>query len=78
VPRPRKSEGFDAGKKVQDRKRHIVTDSLGHLVGLVFPGADIQDRDGAVVVLNDIRHRYPWLRHVFADAGYDGKSSRGS
>lgn len=65
--------GFDAGKKIKGRKRHIVTDTLGHLVGLVVHGADIQDRDGAVAVLNDIRHRYPWLRHVFADGGYSGK-----
>ncbi|SNB55117.1 Transposase [Arboricoccus pini] len=40
--------GFDAGKKIKGRKRHIVTDTLGHLVGLVVHGADIQDRDGAV------------------------------
>lgn len=64
--------GFDAGKKIKGRKRHIVTDTLGHLVGVVVHGADIQDRDGAVEVLNSIRHRYPWLRHVFADGGYGG------
>jgi hypothetical protein len=39
--------GFDAGKKINGRKRHIVTDTLGHLVGLVVHGADVQDRDGA-------------------------------
>lgn len=64
--------GFDAGKKINGRKRHIVTDTLGHLVGLVVHGADVQDRDGAVVLLASIRHRYPWLRHVFADGGYGG------
>lgn len=68
--------GFDAGKKIKGRKRHIVTDTLGHLVGLVVHGTDIQDRDGAVAVLNDIRHRYPWLRHVFADGGYGGGKLR--
>ena len=39
--------GYDAGKEVKGRKRHIVTDALGVLVGLAVQGADIQDRDGA-------------------------------
>jgi transposase len=64
--------GFDAGKKVKGRKRHIVTDTLGLMVGLVVHGADVQDRDGAPEVLRSIRARWPWLRHVFADGGYAG------
>lgn len=64
--------GFDAGKKVRGRKRHIVTDTAGYLVGLVVHDASIQDRDGAVAVLASIRRLYPWLRHVFADGGYAG------
>lgn len=40
--------GFDAGKKIKGRKRHIVTDTEGHLVGLQVHAADIQDLDGAV------------------------------
>ncbi len=63
---------YDAGKKVNGRKRHIITDTQGHLVGLVVHAADIQDRDGAPLVLASIRSAYPWLRHVFADAGYAG------
>lgn len=70
--------GFDAGKMVKGRKRHIVTDTLGLLVGLMVHGADIQDRDGAPAVLNSIRRSYPWLRHVFADAGYAGPKLRGA
>ena len=54
------------------RKRHIVTDTQGHLVGVVIHAADIQDRDGAPLVLSSIRSAYPWLRHVFADGGYAG------
>lgn len=68
--------GYDAGKKVQGRKRHIVTDTLGLLVGLVVHGGDVQDRDGAPEVLKSIRARQPWLRHVFADAGYAGPKLR--
>ena len=64
--------GFDAGKKVKGRKRHIVTDTEGHLVGLQVHAADIQDRDGAPDLLASIRYLYPWLRHLFADGGYAG------
>ncbi|WP_454652094.1 IS5 family transposase [Bradyrhizobium liaoningense] len=65
--------GFDAGKKVNGRKRHILTDTQGLLVGAVVHAADIQDRDGAPDVLAGIRHAFPWLRHVFADGGYAGR-----
>jgi len=64
--------GYDAGKKVKGRKRHIVTDTNGFLVGVVVHEANIQDRDGAVPVLQSIRRFYPFLRHVFADGGYAG------
>ncbi len=68
--------GFDAGKKVKGRKRHIVTDTEGHLVGLQVHAADIQDRDGAPDLLASIRYLYPWLRHLFADGGYAGDKLR--
>lgn len=64
--------GYDAGKKINGRKRHILTDTLGLMVGLVVHPANIQDRDGAPDVLRQIRTRYPWLRRVFADGGYAG------
>jgi transposase len=51
--------GFDAGKKIKGRKRHIVTDTQGLLVGAVVHTADIQDRDGAPDVLASIRHNFP-------------------
>lgn len=64
--------GYDAGKKVKGRKRHIVTDTYGFLIFILVHAADIQDRDGAVDVLAAIRHRFPWLHHIFADGGYAG------
>jgi len=70
--------GFDAGKKVKGRKRHIVVDTLGLLVGVVVHAADVQDRDGAPAVLKSILKRWPWLRHVFADGGYAGPKLRGA
>ena len=68
--------GFDAGKLVKGRKRHIVVDTGGLLVGAVVHSADIQDRDGAPLVLGAIRSAFPWLRHVFADGGYAGPKLR--
>ena len=70
--------GYDAGKKIKGRKRHIVTDTLGLLVGLIVHSADIQDRDGAPDVLKSIRHRFPRLRHLFADAAYTGPKLEGT
>jgi transposase len=70
--------GYDAGKKIKGRKRHIVVDTLGLMVGLVVHSADIQDRDGAAAVLKTILKRWPWLRHIFADGGYAGPKLRGA
>lgn len=70
--------GYDAGKKIKGRKRHIVTDTLVFMLVVVVHGADIQDRDGATTVLKFLRYRFPWLRHIFADGGYAGDKLRGS
>jgi putative transposase len=69
--------GFDAGKKIRGRKRHIITDTIGHLVGAIVHHAGIQDRDGAPDVLKSVKSLYPWLRHVFADGGYAGPKLNG-
>jgi len=68
--------GYDAAKKIKGRKRHIITDTIGLLIGFVIHSADIQDRDGAPFVLQSIRHTHPWLRHVFADGGFAGPKLR--
>lgn len=68
--------GYDAGKRIKGRKRHIVTDTVGLLIGLVVHSAGIQDRDGAPDVLKAVASRYPSLRHVFADGGYAGPKLR--
>ena len=64
--------GFDAGKKIKGRKRHILTDTTGLMVAAMVHEASIQDRDGAVPLLASIRSCMPWLRHVFADGAYAG------
>lgn len=65
--------GYDAGKKIQGRKRHILVDTLGLLWCVVVHTADVQDRQGAKTVIAKIRHRLPRLRLVWADGGYAGQ-----
>jgi putative transposase len=65
--------GFDAGKKVNGRKRHLLTDTLGLPLWLVVHAANVQDRDGLGLVCASIRRRFPWLQQLFADAGYQGE-----
>jgi transposase len=64
--------GYDAAKKVKGRKRHIVTDTIGLMVGAAVHPADVQDRDGAPLVVEAIHDLFPWLRHLFADSAYAG------
>lgn len=68
--------GYDAGKKIRGRKRHIATDTVGHIVAAVVHPADIQDRDGAPLVASRIRSLFPWLRHLIGDGGYGGQKLR--
>ncbi len=65
--------GYDAGKCIKGRKRHIITDTDGRLVEAVVHPADIQDRDGGPLVAKALKYKYPWLRHLFADGGYSGQ-----
>jgi transposase len=64
--------GYDAGKKIDGRKRHILTDTIGLPVAMFVHPADIQDRDGAPALQARARSSFPWLRHIFADGGYTG------
>jgi putative transposase len=64
--------GFDAGKRIYGRKRHIVTDTNGLLLAVHVHPANVQDVHGAVPLLERLRRRFPKLRHVFADRIYRG------
>ena len=66
------SRGYDAGKKVNGRKRFIITDTLGLLVGVTVLAASWQDRDGAKTALLGVYLATP-IRHVFADQGFAGR-----
>ena len=68
--------GFDAGKKIKGKKRHILVDSLGLLIHALIHPADIQDRDGGVLVMSTMFGMFPFLKRLFADAGYQGSKFR--
>jgi len=65
--------GFDAGKKIKGRKRHILTDTEGNMLGSLTHTANIQDRDGAPDVIAYAQESFPTLAHLFADGGYAGE-----
>ena len=65
--------GYDAGKKIKGRKRHIVTDVTGLPLAIRIQSADTQDRDGALDVILEARSRYETLKHLWADGGYAGR-----
>src|SRR5208283_3336563 len=66
--------GYDAGKKIVGRKRHIAVDTDGRLLAVNLTTADISDSAGAQPILDAIRKRWPWIKHFFADGAYDRRT----
>ncbi|MGB9315069.1 MAG: IS5 family transposase [Pseudolabrys sp.] len=64
--------GYDAGKKIKGKKRHILVDTVGLLLHAIVHPADIQDRDGGVLVMATLFGMFPFLKTLFADSGYQG------
>jgi putative transposase len=64
--------GFDGGKKVNGRKRHILVDTMGLVLKAVVHPADLHDREGGKLVLGSLGEQFPRLVHVWADQGYAG------
>lgn len=62
--------GYDGGKKVKGRKRHIVVDTLGLILAVFVHGADQQDDFGAPLVLWSLWEKFPRLKKIFADSAY--------
>ncbi len=71
APAPGAHRGYDAGKKVMGRKRHVTVDTDGRLLMVNLTPADISDSAGAQAILDGIRKRWPWVKHLFADGAYD-------
>ena len=64
--------GYDAGKKVSGRKRHVVVDTLGLILGVCVTSAAVQDRDGAATLLSGLYLLFGRLQIIWADGGYAG------
>jgi len=69
----RGQRGYDTGKKIKGRKRHIAVDTQGNLLTAVVHSAGIQDRVGARAVLTRLFCRIDTITKVFVDGGYTGK-----
>jgi hypothetical protein len=65
-----KARGYDASKKIVGCKRHIAVDTNGRLLMVNLTPADISDLAGAQAILDAVRKRRPWVKHLFADAAY--------
>jgi len=69
-----KQRGYDAGKKITGRKRHLAVDTLGLVLAIVVHAADWQDQDGACWVLEKLKEKFRRLKVIFGDAAY-GRAS---
>ena len=70
------ARGYDAGKRVMGRKRHIVVDTQGLLLAVAVHPADVQDRDGARLVLRRLMGRFPRLELIWAGGACGGQLAR--
>lgn len=66
-------KGYDAGKHIQGRKRHILVDTLGLLMAAVVTAASVQDRDGAKLLLGSLSGSCKKIRKIWVDGGYRGQ-----
>jgi transposase len=70
--------GYDAGKRINGKKRHVLVDTQGLMLHAIVTAADIQDRDGGASLLGTLFGRYPFLLKLYADGGYQGPEFRKS
>ncbi len=66
--------GYDAGKRIKGRKRHVLVDTLGLLLGVVVTPASCPERDGAQQVLDQVAGWFTKLRKIWVDGGYTGEN----
>ncbi|WP_152981944.1 IS5 family transposase [Prosthecomicrobium hirschii] len=68
--------GYDAGKKIKGKKRHILVDRQGFLMHAIVHAADVQDRDGGVLLMASLFGLFPFLMKLYADGGFQGPAFR--
>lgn len=66
--------GYDAGKRIKGRKRHLLVDTLGLVLGVAVTPASTTERAGAQVVLGRVLGWFTWLRILWVDGGYTGET----
>ena len=66
--------GYDPGKRIKGRKRHLLVDTLGLVLGVALTPASTTERDGAQVVLGRVLGWFTWLRILWVDGGYTGET----
>ncbi|MFC9243890.1 transposase [Streptomyces sp. NPDC057136] len=71
---PAASRGYDGGKKINGRRRHVITDSLGLLLMVLVTAADVTDRQAARIMLPRMRERFRKISLVWAEGGYTGRA----
>ena len=68
--------GYDAGKQVKGKKRHVLVDTLGLVLQALVSPANVQDRDGGSLLFSLLGERFPLLEKLFADGAYQGPQCR--
>ena len=64
--------GYDGGKLIKGHKRHILVDTLGLLLVVIVTAANMGEKRGAITLLEQIKSKFPRLKKIFADGGYQG------
>lgn len=70
---PAASRGYDGGKKINGRRRHVITDCLGMILMVMVTAANVTDRQAARIMLPGLRERFREFTLVWADGGYTGR-----
>ncbi len=68
--------GYDGGKKVRGRKRHLLVDAEGLVLKVKVHSAKVPDQDGLKLLLDSARTAVSGLKHLWLDAGYEGRGKR--
>ena len=68
------SVGYDAAKQIKGRKRHLLVDTLGLILGVAVTPANTNERNGTQIVLGQVLGWFTWLRRLWVDGGYTGEA----
>jgi len=71
------ARGYDGGKKVKGRKRHLLVDTEGLVLKAKVHSAKVMDYEGIKVLLDRAKGLFPRLSHLWPDAGYCGEDKGG-